>query len=85
MILLAACTDVQEATAKPLASSQEGTVVRDISIHSNILGRDMLYSVYLPAGYSSEKQSQCYTFCTARVAIRTSGGYMTIWLMKPTQ
>ena len=56
MILLAACTDVQEATAKPLASSQEGTVVRDISIHSNILGRDMLYSVYLPAGYSSEKQ-----------------------------
>ena len=33
-----------------------GTVVRDVSIQSTVLGREMLYSVYLPAGYTSSKQ-----------------------------
>ena len=56
MMLLTACSDVQEAAAEPLVDSQKGTVVRDISIRSEILGRNMLYSVYLPAGYTSEKQ-----------------------------
>ena len=34
----------------------KGTVLRDQTIHSDILGRDMLYSIYLPAGYTESRQ-----------------------------
>ena len=34
----------------------KGTIIRDLTVHSSILGRDMLYSVYLPAGYTEAKQ-----------------------------
>ncbi len=34
----------------------KGTVVKDVSIQSKILDREMKYSLYLPAGYSGEKQ-----------------------------
>lgn len=54
-VLLLSCTDSEEAVAQTMTEAK-GTVVRDLSIHSEILGRDMLYSVYLPAGYTEEKQ-----------------------------
>jgi len=39
-----------------VAAQQKGTVMRDETIVSTILGREMKYSVYLPAGYSEERQ-----------------------------
>lgn len=55
-LLLTACSDAQEALAQGVADGQKGTVLRNQTIHSDILGRDMLYSVYLPAGYTESKQ-----------------------------
>lgn len=52
-LLMTACTDAGEVIAQ---TAGEGTVVRDVSIQSTVLGREMLYSVYLPAGYTSSKQ-----------------------------
>lgn len=59
LLFLMACTDGTDAmaqTAQNIADSQKGTVMRDLTIHSDILGRDMLYSVYLPANYTESKQ-----------------------------
>ena len=55
-LLLTACSDTQEAMAQGVNDSQKGTVVRDLTIQSTVLGREMLYSVYLPAGYTESKQ-----------------------------
>ena len=52
-LLMTACADAGEVSAQTAGG---GTVVRDVSIQSTILGREMLYSVYLPAGYTSSKQ-----------------------------
>lgn len=40
--------------ASYIVADQTGTVLRDQTIHSDVLGRDMLYSVYLPASWSAE-------------------------------
>ena len=40
----------------PDNTGTKGTVVKDVSIQSKILDREMKYSLYLPAGYSEEKQ-----------------------------
>ena len=53
MLVLMACTDNQDILAQTEA---KGVVERDITVHSTILGRDMKYSVYLPAGYTTTKQ-----------------------------
>lgn len=52
-LLMTACMDASEVSAQTAGG---GTVVRDVSIQSTVLGREMLYSVYLPAGYTSSKQ-----------------------------
>ena len=52
-LLMTACADAGEVSAQTAGG---GTVVRDVSIQSTVLGREMLYSVYLPAGYTSSKQ-----------------------------
>ena len=86
-LLMTACMDASEVSAQTAGG---GTVVRDVSIQSTVLGREMLYSVYLPAGYTSSKQypvlyllhgygGDCFTCCTATVATRTTGGCSTIW------
>lgn len=53
LMLLTACTSDSSVAAQPII---RGTVVRDISLHSEVLDRDMFYSVYLPAGYTPAKQ-----------------------------
>ena len=58
-ILLTACSDSQEAlaeTTQTVSDGQKGTVVRDLTIQSTVLGREMKFSVYLPAGYTESKQ-----------------------------
>ena len=55
-LLLTACSDDQEVVAQGLTDGSKGTVLRNQTIHSDILGRDMLYSIYLPAGYTESKQ-----------------------------
>lgn len=54
--LQTACSEGQEAMAQGGGDVGKGTVVRDLTIHSNILARDMLYSIYLPPGYTESKQ-----------------------------
>ena len=59
VILLTACSDGQEVlaeTTQTVSDGQKGMVLRNQTIHSEILRRDMLYSVYLPAGYTETKQ-----------------------------
>ena len=71
-ILLTACSDSQEAlaeTTQTVSDGQKGTVVRDLTIQSTVLGREMKFSVYLPAGYTE--------------STRTSGGSMTTWPTMP--
>ena len=56
---LTACSDGQEALAETtqiVSDGQKGTVVRDLTIQSTVLGREMKFSVYLPAGYTESKQ-----------------------------
>ena len=55
-LLLTACSDDQEAVAQGMTDSQKGTVVRDLTIQSTVLGREMKFSIYLPAGYMESKQ-----------------------------
>ena len=55
-LLLTACSDDQEVVAQGLTDGSKGTVLRNQTIHSEILRRDMLYSIYLPAGYTDSKQ-----------------------------
>ena len=55
-LLLTACSDDQEAVALGVTDGSKGTVLRDQTIHSDILRRDMLYSIYLPASYTDSKQ-----------------------------
>ena len=55
-LLLTACSDDQEVVAQDLTDGSKGTVLRNQTIHSEILRRDMLYSIYLPAGYTDSKQ-----------------------------
>ena len=55
-LLLTACSDDQEVVAQGVSDSAKGTVLRNQTIHSDILRRDMLYSIYLPAGYTESKQ-----------------------------
>ena len=43
-------------TPEPIQTNSNGsTVLHDQVIKSEIVGRDMYYTVYLPAGYSNEK------------------------------
>ena len=55
-LLLTACSDDQEVVAQGVTDGSKGTVLRNQTIHSEILRRDMLYSIYLPAGYTDSKQ-----------------------------
>lgn len=55
-LLLTACSDDQEVVAQGVTDGSKGTVLRNHTIHSEILRRDMLYSIYLPAGYTDSKQ-----------------------------
>ena len=55
-VLLMSCTDGGEAMAETLTDGSKGTVLRNQTIHSDILRRDMLYSIYLPPGYTESKQ-----------------------------
>ena len=56
LLILTACSDNQEAVAQGMTDGAKGTVLRNQTIHSEILRRDMLYSIYLPAGYTDSKQ-----------------------------
>ena len=56
LLILTACSDNQEAVAQGMTDGAKGTVLRNQIIHSDILTRDMLYSIYLPAGYTDSKQ-----------------------------
>lgn len=39
----------------PPSAGTKGSIVKDVTINSKILGREMKYSLYLPAGYSEQK------------------------------
>ena len=56
VLLSVGATAQSEYYALANQTAGEGTVVRNVSIQSTVLGREMLYSVYLPAGYTSSKQ-----------------------------
>ena len=76
-LLMTACMDASEVSAQTAGG---GTVVRDVSIQSTVLGREMLYSVYLPAGYTSSKQYPVlYLLHGYGGETRTTGGCSTIW------